>query len=222
MVPWFRSQSCANQDGCLVRVFPVGGGAVPYRRCWTSLGGTAHRTWSRTGSRRWTGSAGGGSLVAHSPAVEANTRVSSGPDGRQQGFRGDAASRDNRGEMRWGKDQSVVLKGSDAIHARTRRFYMQLLQIHFAPACAPTCAPLMPRLLCAFVEGHKSSLLRGGGGTLIQDLTTQVVHVHLVHRGLSHPPTGGKWIRLREMMRREDAALGRGRAEPDRRLPREN
>lgn len=133
----------SNQDGCfLSRCLVEGWGntAVLYRLCWRSLGARARRTCSRRGNRRWRGSEEGGSLVAHSPAVEANSQDSLGArfprrgrrtDGRQ-GFHGDTATRNIWGEILWKRSERRA-RGSDVIHALMRCLYMQLIWIQFAP-----------------------------------------------------------------------------------------
>lgn len=117
--------------------------AVLYRLCWRSLGGRAHRTWSRRGNRRWRGSKEGGSLVAHSPAVEANRRDSLGlwipPPGCRTGDSRVSVVTQQGGIIKGkycGKDQRVVPKGSNAIHAQMRCFYHAAHPDPFCPVCA--------------------------------------------------------------------------------------
>lgn len=110
--------------------------AVLYRLCWRSLGARAHRTWSRRGNRRWRGSEEGGSLVAHSPAVEAKRCDSLGFGGHRTHDTWVSVVTQHRGifkgEMMWKRSKSGV-KGSDVIHALMHCLYMQLIWIQFAP-----------------------------------------------------------------------------------------
>lgn len=143
MVPWFRSQSCGNQDGCVERVFLVGGASGRYRtggvgRHWAgqpiALGlaqevvdgraqqGAAlllltHQLWRQTHGSLW-------AFFSVPPPGCRTSRSRVSVATQQAGI--------IKGKY-CGKDQSVVPKGSDAIHARMRCFYMQLPQIHFAP-----------------------------------------------------------------------------------------
>lgn len=124
----------------------VGIATVPYRLCWRSLGARAHRTWSRRGNRRWRGSEEGGSLVAHSPAVEANRRDSlafhfhdKATEQMTPRFPRWHRSVEFLGERAW-KGSKSRAKGSDVIHARMRCLYMQLSGSYLCRVCRTATA----------------------------------------------------------------------------------